>query len=529
MGPGISHCRVTRFPSRVSPHALFLSFAHLAIRGCPGRDIVSRFRWTPLSDACIARCLTTRGALCSPTERPVEHPRLQLNQPTSKRSLDVLKMQVTRKPDSSYASNRLTRSHPPRTHLLSIYNEPSDEPNVKQEVELKAEEKDPAIKEEVANTSDEDDGDLTDMSSDAVDELEPDTDDPVKAEPDVEPKGEELDEEAIYALPASSSEDESDSDAPPRSPEVKKETIDERIAAADRKKSPSSWGGSRGSQNRSLSARKGRLTRTSSNVADNDSDQDEPFRSFTQKPKRSRTNKSYARAKSFTGPPSSSAGAPATPDRQSPEIKPDEEEEKPKKEDRSSAEPQKKIFRMPREVDFDSTGEPKAEGEELFESKDSIFDSTSGSSLETMASIGIKRETPASSPAVPEGPPPPSLCPWCKKEVDPGLLIVFQAQPRQRLREQQQFCASHQQTSAEKEWEARKYPEIDWDSFDERVQEHFPDLEQLLVPDCSSYFRNILDERLRKGKAKNFRLTLAGEGLETISCGYYGTKGAAKM
>lgn len=109
------------------------------------------------------------------------------------------------------------------------------------------------------------------------------------------------------------------------------------------------------------------------------------------------------------------------------------------------------------------------------------------------------------------------------------MLMLFEAQPKQRLREQQQFCASHQQDTAEREWEAQGYPDINWETFDERVQKHFPDLEQILVPDCFSYYRNILDENLKSGKAKNFRLTLDGDGLETISCGYYGTRGAAKM
>jgi hypothetical protein len=34
---------------------------------------------------------------------------------------------------------------------------------------------------------------------------------------------------------------------------------------------------------------------------------------------------------------------------------------------------------------------------------------------------------------------------------------------------------------------------------------------------------------MKSGQAKNFRLTLDGDGLEKITCGYYGTKGAGKM
>ncbi|KAF7157429.1 hypothetical protein CNMCM5623_001690 [Aspergillus felis] len=123
----------------------------------------------------------------------------------------------------------------------------------------------------------------------------------------------------------------------------------------------------------------------------------------------------------------------------------------------------------------------------------------------------------------------PSLCPWCKKAVEPDALRKFRAQPKQRIREQQQFCESHQKETAEKEWKERGYPDIDWNTFDERIRGHFDDLDSILVPEGNSYYRNVLDTMLKSGKAKNFRLTLAGDALETICCGYYGTRGANKM
>ncbi|EPS27874.1 hypothetical protein PDE_02818 [Penicillium oxalicum 114-2] len=137
--------------------------------------------------------------------------------------------------------------------------------------------------------------------------------------------------------------------------------------------------------------------------------------------------------------------------------------------------------------------------------------------------------SPPSSLASEPDEPRPALCPMCKKEVDPQQLELFLAQPKQRVREQERFCASHQQGSVEKEWEAQGLPSINWDTFDRRIQTHFASLERLLIPDCTSYYRNILEETLKTGKAQNFRLTLAGDGIETISCGYYGTKGSGKM
>ncbi|KAF5860279.1 hypothetical protein ETB97_001757 [Aspergillus alliaceus] len=130
---------------------------------------------------------------------------------------------------------------------------------------------------------------------------------------------------------------------------------------------------------------------------------------------------------------------------------------------------------------------------------------------------------------LPKPKPKQSLCPWCKETVDPELLLRFQSQPKQRLREQQRFCDSHKQATAQKEWQDKGYPTIDWDTFDDRIRGYFDDLETLLVPDSQSYYRNMLDSTLKSGKAKNFRLTLEGDGLETISCGYYGTRGAGKM
>ncbi|CAG8414948.1 unnamed protein product [Penicillium salamii] len=126
-------------------------------------------------------------------------------------------------------------------------------------------------------------------------------------------------------------------------------------------------------------------------------------------------------------------------------------------------------------------------------------------------------------------PPPKSLCPMCKVEVDPEILAEFKSQPKQRIREQQQFCESHKVRSALQQWEQRKYPKIAWDQFETRVQSLFPAIEKLLIPDAPSYYRNTLDGILASGKAKNFRLTIDGKGLEVITCGYYGTKGASLM
>ncbi|KAL2848074.1 RTC4-like domain-containing protein [Aspergillus pseudoustus] len=129
-----------------------------------------------------------------------------------------------------------------------------------------------------------------------------------------------------------------------------------------------------------------------------------------------------------------------------------------------------------------------------------------------------------------EGEPPREyICPMCREPVDPELLLKFEAQPRQRFRDQQAFCDSHKQSSVEEEWADKGYPTIDWAKFNERIRSHFDSLEKVLVPGSSSYYRNVLISKLKSGKAKNFSLTLSDDSLETISCGYYGTRGSAIM
>ncbi|KAJ5678262.1 uncharacterized protein N7477_003895 [Penicillium maclennaniae] len=330
---------------------------------------------------------------------------------------------------------------------------------------------------------------------------------------DVQPRSHSkgiLDEPGTDDEPVSSSESESDDDAATKT----KKTLQEKLDAEKLKDSVNK------APRRTYSERKSE-----------DESENGIFSSWRENSKRTKRTHGYSRTKSGSSFPGSSArSAAATPDKRSQQVK--------KKKGDSPEKPTFPAFRMPTQIDITRpsntpSGETKDSGDVAIPHA-----SNSVSSLGTVCAIETQpmllddtSDSPLSSaPSSLDSPGPrPSLCPMCKKAVDRELLMRFETQPKQRIREQQQFCASHQQNSAEKEWEASGYPEIDWDTFDERVQNKFTDLEKLLVPDCTSYYRNILDTTLKSGQAKNFRLTLTGEGIETISCGYYGTKGAARM
>lgn len=122
-----------------------------------------------------------------------------------------------------------------------------------------------------------------------------------------------------------------------------------------------------------------------------------------------------------------------------------------------------------------------------------------------------------------------SLCPNCNAPVDPDLLGEYLIRPNRRLKDDRLFCESHKMNKAEKDWTDNKYPTIDWDTFDKRVQGHLPELERLLVPNPSTFFRGRFESALNDGQAKVFKFSLEGDSTEGLSGGYYGPKGANKM
>ena len=180
-------------------------------------------------------------------------------------------------------------------------------------------------------------------------------------------------------------------------------------------------------------------------------------------------------------------------------------------------------------ISSSSLAPSSSKNEWLFETDDSSL-STPPSCCSSDFELELSRvDERLNSLEKPKPKPARSMCPVCNEEVDPELLKAFLAKPRRRVRDQLQFCESHQRTTAGKQWQEKGYPNIDWDNFEQRIQGHFADLEKLLVPDSPSYYHNVLVDALKSGKAKNFRLSLAGDGLETISCGYYGTRGSTAM
>ncbi|KAJ5629170.1 hypothetical protein N7528_002827 [Penicillium herquei] len=305
------------------------------------------------------------------------------------------------------------------------------------------------------------------------------------------------------------------------------------------------------------------LARTSS-LLESENDEDPYWSQMSQSSKRSKqsTFTSSRNKSSFSKTPTSSARSIATPEKSAKKSKPNSAKStakkangKAKKNKSSKDSDSDSSFKVPLDFHVASPEKPKPKPRKLSPQfkvppplQNDAFKSF-GSSRDTQSfNLDLEISSHSSlSPAIeslsepssddellqlddpPRSPSPPrkALCPMCKEEVDPEMLREFQAQPNQRLREQQRFCTSHKKDAAAVEWQAHGYPEINWSTLGDRLQRYYSDIEKYLNPETPSYFRNILESAQKAGSS--LRLTITSDGLEVMSCGYYGGKGAHKM
>ncbi|KAI5291088.1 hypothetical protein KEM54_006354 [Ascosphaera aggregata] len=125
------------------------------------------------------------------------------------------------------------------------------------------------------------------------------------------------------------------------------------------------------------------------------------------------------------------------------------------------------------------------------------------------------------------------ICPVCSFPIDTDLedeCLYIATQP---FRMQSAFCQRHTRKNAMDEWAERSYPEIDWAKIDDRISACFPALEDIITGKRPSFYRDLLtsqtNEEVDKSTMKKFRLTVESKGLENISTGYYGPRGAKLM
>ncbi|KAL9119625.1 MAG: hypothetical protein Q9187_003825, partial [Circinaria calcarea] len=165
------------------------------------------------------------------------------------------------------------------------------------------------------------------------------------------------------------------------------------------------------------------------------------------------------------------------------------------------------------------------------------------------ASLTSSLSSPPSSPyledlilidsSIPEYQPPipDAHCPVCKESVPYALLESFifddttaKQNNRMTMRRQALFCRMHRTQKAHSDWKARGYPIIDWPNLPKRLQRHHTVMEDILRGRQESYYRNVLEEKVKDGKTRTIVQDLMNlsekAGSET---GYYGSRGARVM
>lgn len=118
----------------------------------------------------------------------------------------------------------------------------------------------------------------------------------------------------------------------------------------------------------------------------------------------------------------------------------------------------------------------------------------------------------------------PSTCPWCGEVVDKALLDEFNKDKDSRLTVamQTRFCRRHKTRSAKSIYDANKYPEIDWQTLEDRFAKFNPDLRSI-INGGASHFRMLHEEAIRAGQGRVMKED------QNMNPGYYGPRGLTVM
>lgn len=133
------------------------------------------------------------------------------------------------------------------------------------------------------------------------------------------------------------------------------------------------------------------------------------------------------------------------------------------------------------------------------------------------------KETPVDNKKRSNLNPGKALCPMCEAQVDADVLKEFSNGQRMTIARQAKFCRMHKKTSAQRTWEEKGYPDIDWTNFAARIQGH-NDYIDSVIRGKVSHFGEALRDKIKTGQDRTLRQTE-----EFPTPGYYGLRGMSLM
>lgn len=121
--------------------------------------------------------------------------------------------------------------------------------------------------------------------------------------------------------------------------------------------------------------------------------------------------------------------------------------------------------------------------------------------------------------------PDQAPCPMCDEPVDKEWLNEFSKGQRMSIARQAKFCHQHKKRAAEKLWETKGYPTINWEGLEARIAKHHRHLKSLINgASASSHFGQQLQDKIEKGKNRTLFTTD-----DYPVPGYYGLRGMSMM
>lgn len=119
-------------------------------------------------------------------------------------------------------------------------------------------------------------------------------------------------------------------------------------------------------------------------------------------------------------------------------------------------------------------------------------------------------------------------CPACAKVVTQQFYNDWTARhPIILYKDKKRFCEEHTKRSALETWTKNGYPSMSWGTFNVRLKEYMPVVQQVIDKPEESFFRIQLQDAVDRGQSRT--LSKRGEEDHKSPVGYYGVVGLRAM
>jgi hypothetical protein len=199
--------------------------------------------------------------------------------------------------------------------------------------------------------------------------------------------------------------------------------------------------------------------------------------------------------------------------------------------------PQGPTFKVAKGADMFEFGQSEKNVPQFQDSRGSVSDSPELSELSELDSDVEEVDPRTLNLPTPKEYVPTVECKGCGKRVPLLLKQEFEDKYNDSkvltYKKWSWFCNHHKKEDARQIWQERGYPDIQWESFEKRLQTHYDRLLAVLEKRSSSMYRDRLRKRVDSGTTRSaaaaYTRKSSDDGELEIKPGYYGSKGEKLM